>query len=190
MSDFFQYHKFLQIVANQDVEFLKVKDKLYGGSWKKSGGRSAYFMLVRKMDRMIQIMRRPDPPPTFHINPKLSGEDLTTKEAIDYLKASYLSEDVFAKIEEDPSGKDGCVLAEIRDLRRYLLLVEAEMVSRGVVIPPVTEEELRARGSYLEDKAVAMQPSVPSSVAESRSVPRKVDGMEHPYGYYAGEDDR
>ena len=184
-EDLFRHHAFLDMVAEEDIRFLKEKDRSYGASWKLAGGRSAWFMLRRKMDRMIQIMRRPDPPPNFHINPTLSGEDLTTREAVDYLKASYLSEDVFAKIEEDPSGKDGCVLAEIRDLRRYLLLVEAEMVSRGVVIPPVTEEELRARGSYLKDKAVAKAPSIPSSVAESRSIPRKVDGMEHPYGYDA-----
>ncbi len=40
---------------------------------------------------------------------------------------------VFAHIEAKPDGSDGTVLAEIRDLRRYLLLVEAEMVARGVV---------------------------------------------------------
>jgi hypothetical protein len=36
-------------------------------------------------------------------------------------------------VQSDPSGRDGSLLAEIRDLRCYLLLVEAEMVSRGVV---------------------------------------------------------
>jgi len=43
------------------------------------------------------------------------------------VKPSY---DIFKKIEDDMTGKDGTVLAEIRDLRRYLLLVEAEMLWR------------------------------------------------------------
>jgi hypothetical protein len=38
--------------------------------------------------------------------------------------------DIFAAIAADASGADGSVLAEVRDLRRYLLLVEAEMLSR------------------------------------------------------------
>jgi hypothetical protein len=35
--------------------------------------------------------------------------------------------DIFSAINKDPSGQDGSALAEIRDLRRYLLLVEAEI---------------------------------------------------------------
>lgn len=42
--------------------------------------------------------------------------------------------DVFRMISDDPEGEDGTPLAEIRDLRRYLLLVEAEMISRGDVL--------------------------------------------------------
>ena len=33
-------------------------------------------------------------------------------------------------IKQDVSGGDGTILAEIRDLRRYLLLVEAEILQR------------------------------------------------------------
>lgn len=47
--------------------------------------------------------------------------------------------DVFAAIEADPSGADGSALACIRDMRNYLLLIEAEMAARGVVhVPPPT----------------------------------------------------
>jgi hypothetical protein len=38
--------------------------------------------------------------------------------------------DIFKAIDLDYSGNDGTILAEVRDLRRYLLLVEAEMLSR------------------------------------------------------------
>lgn len=41
--------------------------------------------------------------------------------------------DIFDAIERDDSGADGTALAEIRDLRRYLILVEAEMMARGFV---------------------------------------------------------
>lgn len=47
--------------------------------------------------------------------------------------------DVFAAIEQDGAGRDGSALAEIRDLRCYLLLIEAEMMSRGVVAVPLRE---------------------------------------------------
>jgi hypothetical protein len=57
------------------------------------------------------------------------------------------AEDVFAKIEEDPSGQDGSVLAEVRDLRRYLTLVEAEMISRGCVEDPIQPPTERPVGT-------------------------------------------
>ena len=54
----------------------------------------------------------------------------------------------------DPSGADGTPLAEVRDLRRYLLLVEAEMMARGVVKtapPPQTHADTVVR-EYLKVK--------------------------------------
>jgi hypothetical protein len=38
--------------------------------------------------------------------------------------------DIFAALDADPFGADGSALAEVRDLRRYLLLIEAEMRAR------------------------------------------------------------
>lgn len=52
--------------------------------------------------------------------------------------------DIFAACFKDTSGKDGSALAEIRDLRRYLLLVEAEIYSRMMEDPiplPGTPED-------------------------------------------------
>jgi hypothetical protein len=54
--------------------------------------------------------------------------------------------DIFAGIEQHPGGEDGTVLAEVRDLRRYLALVEAEMRQRGVVKGEATSFD------YLEGK--------------------------------------
>jgi hypothetical protein len=142
MADKFRYHQFLQTVANEDVQFLIPRDIQYGASWKASGGRSAWFNLARKIDRLKELMRTPTPPPYFNfknvqdtIDAITKGEMLpgsleATAAIFTHLMNCYASEDVFQKIEADMSGRDGSVLAEIRDLRRYLLLVEAEIVSR------------------------------------------------------------
>ena len=142
LDDRFRHHPYLAAVAQEDVRFLLEKDRSYGASWKLAGGRSAWFMLRRKMDRMIEMLKRPELPgfsledvnrilpvtPTSHVEHHLVREtDLR------HLIAAYRAEDIFGMIEADPSGRDGSVLAEVRDLRRYLLLVEAEMVARGVV---------------------------------------------------------
>jgi hypothetical protein len=49
------------------------------------------------------------------------------------LETSKPAYDLFAEIEANPTGEDGSILAEVRDLRRYLLLVEAEMTARGTL---------------------------------------------------------
>lgn len=38
--------------------------------------------------------------------------------------------DIFRAIESDPTGQDGSALACIRDVRNYLILIEAEMEAR------------------------------------------------------------
>jgi hypothetical protein len=47
---------------------------------------------------------------------------------------------IFDGILGDASGADGSVLAEVRDLRRYLLLIEAEMISRWDVLAIIPED--------------------------------------------------
>lgn len=137
-DDRFHHHPFLETVAAQDVAYLKEKDRSYGASWKLAGGRSAWFMLRRKMDRMIEMMKRPEPPYGWSESSndtvvQKNGDIAMAADIARYLLASHQAEDIFGMVEKDPSGRDGCVLAEVRDLRRYLLLVEAEMVARGVV---------------------------------------------------------
>lgn len=138
-DDRFAHHEKLAPVALADVEFLKVRDRQYGASWKLSGGRSAWFMAVRKIDRLREMMRRPSDWPTGLTDAQLDRSlaslgqnDLARKVAMAVLR----SEDIFGQIAHDPSGSDGTVLAEVRDLRRYLLLIEAEMVARGIVEVP------------------------------------------------------
>jgi hypothetical protein len=90
----------IDFIAKNDCAMLRHKESTYGGSWKKRGGVGAFMMLARKMDRIENIAA----------------------------KNGY---DIFAVIQrEGLLGSDGDLIAEIRDLRGYLLLVEAEMFTR------------------------------------------------------------
>lgn len=136
----------LEGIARRDVEVLREKEATYQGSWKAAGGRSAWFMLRRNMDRLLEMMKKPPDPEVWSLEQaraiveclRLSGEVPDVAEAevlIQHLCDCYVAENVFAMIREDPTGRDGTVLAVLRDLRRYCLLVEAEMVSRRVIAP-------------------------------------------------------
>lgn len=95
----------LALVQEADEANVRSKDASYGASWKKRGGIGAFMMAARKWDRLEGMMER-------------GGFD------------------IFAAVEAqrgEAQGTDGTVIAEIRDLRRYLLLIEAEMVARGAV---------------------------------------------------------
>lgn len=72
---------------------------------------------------------------------------------------------IFAAISENSSGDDGSVLAEIRDLRRYLLLVEAEMISEGQVPLPVDE-----RGGYDVYQELASRLGVTRQEAKQKAI--------------------
>lgn len=150
---------YLDTVRSADVALLREKEKTYQGSWKKGGGRSAWYMARRNMDRLITMLTQPQPPSTF--NQKnvadtidaiknggpMPGTPEATVEILTHLQKSYVAEDVFARIEEDPSGADGTVLACIRDLRCYFTLIEAEMMARGVVIPVGSRGDSGTTGS-------------------------------------------
>jgi hypothetical protein len=111
--------KHLETIAAADVAELRHKEATYRGSWKKRGGIGAWMMIARKIDRLENMLNRE----TRIVNRSRAGLPNVTVERCD----------VFGAIEADPSGADGSPLAEIRDLRRYLTLAEAEMVARGAV---------------------------------------------------------
>lgn len=109
------YLDHLVTVAEEDVRALKEAEKSYGDSWKQRGGVGAFMMLARKWDRIEkQVGQDRALPPDGGGNTRVAH--------------AY---DVFAHIKTDnrPEG----LLDDIRDLRRYLMLVEAEMVAQGVV---------------------------------------------------------
>lgn len=155
-SDDMDHMVFLESVALSDVLVLHKKEATYQGSWKRAGGRSAWFMARRNMDRLLTMMAPRAVPKHIasmqnvldtlqaldnavhyqhieHGTNGLPGSIEATREIIAHLKDTYTAEDIFARIGLRPKGEDGTVLACIRDLRRYLLLVEAEMIAEGVV---------------------------------------------------------
>jgi len=120
---------YLNCVVNEDISELKRKEATYQGSWKKRGGVGAYFVTVRKIDRMEVIV-------------KDNGYD------------------IFAALSKDMSGADGTLLAEVRDLRRYLLLIEAEMVARRAAM-------------------LAERPGAPTDGGHHARNARLLDGLTH-----------
>lgn len=124
------YRDYLPVVANEDARFLLEKDKSYNGSWKRSGGRNAWFMCKRMIDRLVTMMAPPVPPSGWPNSVEVTTENTNT------LKRMVTAEDIFLQVEARPGGEDGSVLAVIRDLRRYLMLVEADVMARGIIQYP------------------------------------------------------
>jgi hypothetical protein len=95
-----RYHRHFDAIAQADIAYIRRKDAQYDASWKKRDGVGAFFTIARPWDRFESISKG----------------------------AGY---DLFAKIgEEGLDGPDGSLIACVRDLRRYLMLVEAEMTER------------------------------------------------------------
>lgn len=147
MTNDMRHMEYLESVVEEDIEILRSKEATYQGSWKAAGGRSAWFMARRNMDRLLEMMKPPKDPPGFSLEETVSTvqNSLITKtpmtpaavQGVEYLRDSYTSENIFAMIRRNPRGEDGTVLAVMRDLRRYLILVEAEMIARGVTVAAI-----------------------------------------------------
>lgn len=156
--------KYIEAVVLSDAAVLREKEATYQGSWKRAGGRSAWFMARRNMDRLLVMLAPPKDEIQFSLadlddaiaqaKESDTGDCTVDFSVMEYLRDSFVAEDIFAKIEEHPNGEDGTVLACVRDLRRYFALVEAEMISRGDVKP---EREMPA-ARRLSECAVSVRP--------------------------------
>lgn len=56
MYDRYDYLKNLEAVCAYGNSVINVKTNTYGDSWKKRGGRGAYYTLVRPMDRLVKMV--------------------------------------------------------------------------------------------------------------------------------------
>lgn len=120
----------LQAIAEADVAGLKQAQKSYGDSWKKRGGVGAFMMLARKWDRLEIAMTKPV---TVHDGwtERWQETEQNGADSEDEVRRSVDSYDIFERTEADERSEG--LIDDIRDLRRYLLLVESEMIARGIV---------------------------------------------------------
>ena len=160
----------LQEVANCDVAALHKAEKNYGDSWKKRGGVGAFMMLARKWDRLENFLA-----------PKPVG---STDELMNTICRVH-PYDIFEAIRMDDRAEG--IIDDIRDLRRYLMLVEAEMEARGVVLDEVKKDAEKPVSNMINPHR---KPDVGGTVTGRfdadmvhKSNPPKTDGMEHPFGY-------
>lgn len=124
----------LQKIADEDVAHLLEKEKTYGSSWMKRGGVGAFMMLARKWDRLENMLSQP-----YGVvgNSGTSGK-------WDVLRALEV---------QDSTGPDGSVLSEVRDLRRYLLLVESWLAARTSEQRSTEEDPSRRPTTLTIDKS-------------------------------------
>lgn len=107
----------LDAIAEADIAQLNAKEREYGASWKKRGGVGAFMMLARKWDRLENQVD------------ELKTYDRPEKGMSPYVAGPY---DVFSHVEgsELAGGSSEALMDTIGDLRRYLMLLEAEMLAR------------------------------------------------------------
>ena len=113
-----EHMEFLEVVAEDDVAHLRDKERTYKGSWKQRGGVGAFMMLARKWDRLEEMVK---------------AEGMTLPGGMSGTADRY---DIFQHAHAN-NGREG-VLAQVGDLRRYLMLVEAELRAQG--LQPPTED--------------------------------------------------
>lgn len=113
------YLDHLDAIAAEDAAGLKKAQQSYGDSWKKRGGAGAFFVFARKWDRLENQLKK-----TELVVPV---KGVASNEVVVARVSAY---DIFQHVFTDPRAEG--VIDDIRDLRRYLMLVEAECRARGL----------------------------------------------------------
>lgn len=133
----------IALIAMDDAVVLKKKDAEYGGSWLRRGGIGAFMMLARKWDRLETAMQTKMSIQVAH-DPKVTGGDGYSEQ--DFYDDPVDKFDIITRAVED--GREEGILDDIGDLRRYLLLVEAEIRER--MAPKVNHVEREAKPKKLD----------------------------------------
>lgn len=115
--------EFVPGVAAADIATIEDKEKSHGASWKKSGGGAAFMIFARKWDR---------------IKARVSTNIPATTDA-----PAATAENVLEHIAADRRVEP--LLSDVRDLRQYLMLVEAEMAAQGAVQVGTARDNLEGR---------------------------------------------
>ena len=137
------YHRHLEAITTNDAIRVAKRDEGYAGSWMKNGGRGAFENLRRKWDRIAQAVapvagareRARELIARLH-----SPEDEVSVEEISGCLRDLMKpeDDVFYALQMDqrPEG----LIADIRDLRRYFILVEAHAIQEGWILEEPEED--------------------------------------------------
>lgn len=127
------YKDFLDQIGQADVRGLRKAELSYGDSWKRRGGIGAFMMLARKWDRLENVLMPLDDE-EGQCSAKITRGTTEQCAPFDILRA--------AEIDKRPEG----IIDDIRDLRRYLILVMSELTARDAGVPG-------AYLDYIEDVA-------------------------------------
>jgi hypothetical protein len=101
-GDSIDYDLLAQILG-KDIDVIRAKNATYQDSWRRRGGVDSFMMLARKWDRI---------------------ETMCKAEGFNIINAGSKYRGKYGeKIEQD-----GTLIAEIRDLRRYLAMVDEYLV--------------------------------------------------------------
>jgi len=121
-EDRYAHLAYLPKIAARDIDQLNQKEREYGASWKKRGGVGSFMMLARKWDRLENMV---DELKQYSKLP--SGQPAGSQDV--FVAGPY---DIFSHAEGSEMQGDTAesLMDTIGDLRRYLMLVEAEMLRR------------------------------------------------------------
>lgn len=145
------YLEYLQQIADSDVAGLTKAQQSYGDSWIQRGGIGAFMMLARKWDRLEK---------------RVSQYEWNENSTIKTEKYDIIGH---AMNDERAEG----IIDDIRDLRRYLLLVEAELLARGF-----------RHGTHRDNVEV----NLTTHTKDPKEFKKSSTGQEHPFGYDPAEE--
>lgn len=141
---------YVDAITASDASALKRAFQSYGDSWKKRGGVGAFMMLARKWDRLENRLTNPPQVVDDYDDPADHANGMRQSHP------AFITYDIFNAIASDdrPEG----IINDIRDLRRYLVLVEAEMMVEEMVPEEEEKDQIVVLGvdqaSTDEDKTI------------------------------------
>ena len=112
--------KELEPIVLADIDGLRRAEAQYGSSWKQRGGVGAFMMLARKWDRILRRISQP----TQHVEFPVP-DDLREQGVTDVRPMVQWDLVMHAYTDRRAEG----IIDDIRDLRRYLLLVLSHRLS-------------------------------------------------------------
>jgi hypothetical protein len=118
MDEKLKHLDYLARITQEDAKILTVTDQQYNASWKQRGGVGAFFIMARKWDRLESAVA----------NNKQTPWDILSIAARD----------------ARPEG----LIDDIRDLRRYLALIEAELRRSTFIMNKLTERDMAALAEF------------------------------------------